>query len=75
MLELVNETPSRFLRPGARIVEQRFGKHCLVEKFLLDLILGTLDHAQRGEHVGDDFVVGESASLGETARNARVQKS
>ena len=58
----------------ARLVEQRPRQHDAEERVATDVVLRLRDHAQRGDDVRDDRIVGERAPLREPAGNAGVEK-
>src|SRR5690242_6088002 len=74
VLELTQKGAAVALRFGARGVEESRRKHCFVEELVLDLIARIGDHAQCGDQIAYDIVVGQSVALCETARNSRIQK-
>ena len=61
------------LRLGA--VEQHFRKHNPEKAFPVNLIAGAGDHAQRGDHVADDRILGQCPLVRQAARDSRGKKT
>ena len=74
VLEMAAERVSSGVGLGARFVEQRAREDDAEECVAKQIVVRVRDHAQRGEHVGDDGILGERASVRETAGNAGVEK-
>src|SRR5438045_2152656 len=75
VLELVDEGASLLFSPSPGAVEQSVGENGLIKQLLLDLVGRIRNDPQSGEDVSDDFVVSQSATLRQAARDARVQES
>ena len=75
LLEVRDERQLLLLRPGLRAVEERLGQHNLEKSFLVNLVGRAGDHAQRGDHVTNDRILGQRPLVRETTGDSRGQKA
>src|SRR5256885_15548531 len=72
LLQLLDQACASLFRSRPGVVEQRLRQNGLIEVLLMNLVFRAGDHAKSSEHIGDDLVVRERASLREAARDPRI---